>query len=372
MRAAILIALSAGCAACGQPPPADHPTGDDDAPAIHIVATERGPGGGILVAIGENGDRIGALVAAPGAGGPIRDTSPAFSPDGKWLVFASSRGRPIDQSSLWVVPVGYDATPKRITDTSAIDMTPTWTPDGAAIVYASSRAGTLDIWRLAVEVTNGELRTKGAPEQLTSAAGQELSPSVAPDGRIAYASLTTGDDGKAVSVIEVRSPSGAIDALTPGPSDASPRFDPSGKRLAFTRPTLRTGEVGTGIDADLFVTDGAGTEPTRIVDLPFTDESGPAWSVDGRWIIATSLVRKTNNEPLLSSVIDVDLEESPPVARMLIDRTGAVTRLSPAVAPVVLDATGLHAGPVYSDELKRILDEAIQRNESKPAPERSE
>lgn len=369
MRAAYVIALSTGCTACGQQPAPDHPTGEAGAPAIHIVATERGPGGGILVAIDETGDRVAALVAAPGAGGPIRDTSPAFSPDGKWLVFASSRGRPIDQSSLWAVPVGYDATPTRLTDSSAIDMTPTWTPDGKAIVYASSKNGTLDLWQLGVALDGPRLRAPDPPVQLTSAAGQELSPTIAPDGRIAYASLTTAD-GTSTSVIEVRHPDGRIEALTPGPSDASPRFDPAGKRIAFTRPTVRTSDAGaedsfSSIDADLWILDGG--EPARVVDLPFTDESSPVWSIDGRWLLATSLVRKKNNEPLLSSLIDIDLEEDPRVPRMLVDRAGVVTRLSPAVAPVILDATGLHAGPTYSvDEIKRILDAAFERNEAKP------
>jgi dipeptidyl aminopeptidase/acylaminoacyl peptidase len=351
--------------ACSQHPPTALPTAAETE-AIHIVATERGPGGGILVVIGEDGNRVGALVAAPGGGDPIRDTAPAFSPDGKWVVFSSSRGRRIDESSLWAVPAGFDATPVRLTDTTAIDMTPAWTSDGAAIVYASSKSGSLDLWRLAVEERDGALRARGAPEQLTSAPGQELSPTVAPDGRIAYASLTVDADGATKSTIEVRSPSGQTETVAPGPGDASPRYDPAGKRLAFTRPTLRTGEAeGDGeafsaIDADLWIVDAAGTR--RIVELPFTDESGPVWSIDGRWLFATSLVRKVNGEPLLSSVIHVDLEETDPVPRMLIDRAGAVTRLSPAVAPVVLDATALHRAPIYVDELKRIIRDAVERN----------
>jgi dipeptidyl aminopeptidase/acylaminoacyl peptidase len=245
-------------------------------------------------------------------------------------------------------------------------------PDGAAIVYASSKSGSFDLWRLGVEVRGDALRARGEPERLTTSPGQELSPSVAPDGRIAYASLTVEKDGATRSTIEVRAPSAEVETVAPGPGDTSPRFSPDGARLAFTRPTVREatedtpeGEAFTAIDADLWIVDANGANPHRVVDLPFTDESGPVWSIDGRWLFATSLLREKNGKPLLSSVIHVDLEEKDPVARMLVDRAGAVTRLSPAVAPVVLDATALHKGPIYVDELKRTLEDAFDRNETR-------
>jgi hypothetical protein len=363
--------LVAPLAGCGQHPPAALPTAEPGA-AIHIVATERGPDGGVLVVIGESGDREGALVASPPDGGQIRDTSPAFSPDGNWVVFASSRGRDLEETSLWAVAVGYDATPFRLTGTGAIDTTPAWMPSGDAIVFASSRAGSFDLWRIAVDVHREQLRVVGAPEQLTSAPGQELSPTVAPDGRIAYAALVVSADGATTSTIEGRATDGAITTLEPGPADASPRFDPTGAALAFTRPTVREGDAReaagdasrpfSAVDADLWIHDAAGTR--RVVDLPFTDESSPVWSSDGRWMFATSLLRKRTGAALFSSVIHVDLHAEAPVARMLVDRAGAVTRLSPALAPVALDAGALLQAPQYVDELKRILRDAIERNET--------
>jgi Tol biopolymer transport system component len=373
-RCPFAVVLAVVLAGCGNAPPVQPPGGGTE-PAIRIVATERGPEGGLLVVIDEAGDRQGALVAPPPAGAKIRDTAAAFSPDGKWVVFASSRGRPIDQSSLWIVPVGFDATPQRITDTAAIDLTPVWTPAGDAIVFASSRGGTIDLWRLPLAIAAGRARPAAPPEQLTSAPGNELSPTVAPDGRIAFAAMSAGPEG-ATSAIHARDPDGSIATLEPGPGDYAPAFDREGKRLAFTRPTVRSGDERAAagdaaapfvaVDQDLWVREAGAAR--RVVDLPFTDESGPVWSVDGRWLFATSVVRKRTGEPLLSSVIHVDLWETPPVARMLVDRAGAVTRLAPAIAPVVLDAAALHADPLYVDELRRILTDAIERNERGPAP----
>jgi dipeptidyl aminopeptidase/acylaminoacyl peptidase len=369
MRRCLVAFLAAGC---GQVPAAQPPSGSAQAPAIRIVATERAPEGGLLVVIDEAGDRLGALVKPGESAGKMRDTAAAFSPDGAWVVFASSRGRSIDQTSLWVAPVAYEATPIRLTDTTAIDLTPVWSPAGDAIVFASSRAGTFDLWRQPVEIADGTVRARGEPEQLTSAPGLELNPSIAPDGRIAFAAMTVGADGGTVSAIQTRAPDGTIATLEPGPGDQSPRFDPPGQRVAFARPTLRQGDdrgaagdragAFSAVDLDLWVRDGGAAR--RVVDLPFTDESGPVWSVDGRWLFATSVLNKTTGEPLLSSVIHVDLWESTPVARMLVDRAGAVTRLAPALAPVVLDAAALHADPPYVDELRRVVTDAIERNEA--------
>src|SRR5258708_27554 len=71
------------------------------APArIAIVAAERVAGSAVLVALDEHGDRVAWLVRA--ASEPVHDTNPAVSPDGRWLVFASSRGRAHDGTSLWI------------------------------------------------------------------------------------------------------------------------------------------------------------------------------------------------------------------------------------------------------------------------------
>src|SRR5262245_28303104 len=96
----VAAALIAGCAG-GAPPP---PTNVAPAPPRGVlVVSEPGPTGARLVAIDERGDRQLELVAP--AAQPVRDTNAAVSPDGAWLVFASSRGRPLDETSLWIAPV---------------------------------------------------------------------------------------------------------------------------------------------------------------------------------------------------------------------------------------------------------------------------
>jgi hypothetical protein len=98
-----------------------------------------------------------------------------------------------------------------------------------------------------------------------------------------------------------------------------------------------------------------------LVDLPLTDESGPVWSRDGRFVFATSVLRGADGRVVFSSIIHVDLRDHPPVARILEDRVGAIVRLTPAVTATPLDATALHGDPEYLPELARIMSQQIDQ-----------
>ena len=305
--------------------------------------SERGDHGAWLVAVDERGDRQFQLVRP--ADSLARDTNPTVSPDGRWLVFASSRGRTIG-TSLWIAPLAPDAVPRPLTAGAAIESHPTWTPDGRAIVFESTRErGDFDLYRLAI----AEGRAAGEPERLTSGAAHEVTPSVAADGRIIYAAITASPGGAVESHLETRAPDGAILQLTDGPADTSPAISPDGKTIAFARPAVHP----AGADGDLWLLRGA--TATKLVELPPTDESGPVWSPDGRFVFATSEWRRANGKPGFSSVIVIDVTEPHPRARILEDRVGATVRLTPAVTRTPLDAAALDRDPEYLPELARII-----------------
>jgi len=324
---------------------------------IAIVASERGPRGTRLVAIDEHGDRRLVLIAP--AVGVVRDSHPAVSPDGAWIVFASSRGRALDETSLWIARLGVEAVPVALTSGLAIDSHPTWTPDGTAIVFASTRdGGDFDLWRLVI----AQGRAVGEPVPLTTGAGHEVTPTVAADGAVIYAAVTPTGERTVESRLEERRADGTIHVLTGGPADASPALSPDGATIAFARPVIHE-----GVPTSELWRMARGSElatPILATPLPLTEESGPVWSRDGRFLFATSVMRGDAGV-VFSSVIHVDLREAAPRARMLRDHAGAIARLTPAIAAPVLDAAALLADPEYLPELARILAAAIEDQKSK-------
>lgn len=296
-----------------------------------------------LVALGENGDRQFDLLA-PTPGAP-RDISPAVSPDGKWVVFASTRER-TEGTSLWIAALGVEVVPRRLTEGAWIDTHPAWTPDGA-IVFASTReGGDFDLWTM---------RPGTAPTPLTSGDQHEVTPSVARDGTIVYASV---DLQTRASKLLVRAPDGTVSVLTPGPDERDPAISPDGAFVAFTSKVERNGRG----DGELWLLDRRTKLAKQLVDLPPTDESGPVWSRDGRFLFATSVL-PGELQPLFASVIFVDRDEQPMRARILRDSAGPLKRVTPAVA-TTLDVQTLRRDPDYLHELANVIAAAIARQQN--------
>ncbi len=103
-------------------------------------------------------------------------TQARWSPDGSKLVF---RRIEKTKSDLAVSDLGSQSVAK-VTDDYAIDLDPVWSPDGRWLYFSSSRGGGLNIWRVPVSV-RGE--PDGPLEQVTTGAGDDVQPAIAPDGR---------------------------------------------------------------------------------------------------------------------------------------------------------------------------------------------
>ena len=111
----------------------------------------------------------------------------------------------------------------------AWDRDPAWTHDGSAIVFSSDRSGQYALWRMKVNADG----TAGTPERITNSSEPESSPSLAPDGTIAFA---RGEGNS--SRIWIRSPDGTEKRFASRESaELSPALSPDGTRIAFILPT---------------------------------------------------------------------------------------------------------------------------------------
>ena len=123
----------------------------------------------------------------------------------------------------------------RLTTDLAEGGAPAWTPDGNFLVVSSARTGSMNLWRVPV--------SGGAPEALTTGAGDDLDPVVTPDGR---AVLFT--NVKRTWALVVHDPnSGVRKTLLEKRTHSPSTYSPDGSRIAFFGKTRK--------DTHLFVMD---------------------------------------------------------------------------------------------------------------------
>jgi TolB protein len=249
------------------------------------------------------------------------DCDVSVSPDGKWLLFASTRHS--DAPDIYVQKVD-GVSVVQLTSDAADDAFPTFSPDGRHIAFSSTRNGNWDVYVMDSDGRN--------VMQVTSGPTQDLHPSFAPDGnRLVYCSggsrsgqwelwtvdLNSGEkrmigyglfptwcpnpqvdriafqkarqrgtrwfsvwtldlvDGEARNVTEV--------AVSSNSAVVAPAWSPDGKRIAFgtiVDPARMTEGRPQG-QQDIWTVNADGTNRHRLTDGNGINLS-PAWSRDGR------------------------------------------------------------------------------------------
>lgn len=161
--AAILLGLAAPSQAASAPLLLRHPSLSAGEIAFdyagEIWAVSRDGGAARLVAAGQG-----------------RNSGPIFSPDGRWIAYTGTYDGNTD---VYVVPTA-GGEPKRLTWHPGADEALGWTPDGKGVLFESTRASHRDLAQLYVVPLDG-----GAPQELPLPSGDMAS--FSPDGgHLAY------------------------------------------------------------------------------------------------------------------------------------------------------------------------------------------
>src|SRR5216110_306336 len=147
---------------------------------------------------------------------------PAYSADGRLAL--TVRG------NLWIV--SPNAKWRRVTSGPGWDREPAWSADGKSLIFSSNRAGSFDIW----QVTAGDNGAASAPVRLFGGADDDMEPAMTRDGRV----LLVRGRGSAARVW-VRERDGAEHRLTSSrTAERWPALSPNGERVAFVAITEAT------------------------------------------------------------------------------------------------------------------------------------
>jgi serine/threonine protein kinase len=109
------------------------------------------------------------------------DRQPAYSPDGRHVIFASNRTGNLD---IWSIDVERGVL-RQITDDAARDWDPAFTPDGRHVVFSSDRSGNLEIWIANADGSN--------PRQVSRDGVDAENPTQTKDGRLIVYSSSNPD-----------------------------------------------------------------------------------------------------------------------------------------------------------------------------------
>jgi Tol biopolymer transport system component len=158
-----------------------------------------------------------------------RDRQPAYSPDGRRIVFSSNRSGNLD---VWIMDIESGEL-RQVTDDDADDWDPAFSADGEELIWSSNRGGHLEIWMANID---------GSSARQVSQDGEDAeNPTQTADGEwIVYGSANPAH----VGIWKVRPRDGEAVRLTEG-AHILPEVSPDGSFAAYfdTRGQLAQGRL---------------------------------------------------------------------------------------------------------------------------------
>jgi dipeptidyl aminopeptidase/acylaminoacyl peptidase len=237
---------------------------------------------------------------------------PRISPDGAWIAYTvSSMDQKTDASDtdVYMAPAG-GGEPVRVTTSEKAESSPRWSPDGRYLGFLSSRDGKkTQVWLLdrrggeaqrLTEFKGGVSSFAWSPDSTTLAVvssdpdpdekeGEDKKDETKAPKPIVVRRLQFKQDGTGfltdrrthVHVLDVAAKTSR--QLTSGPyDDADAVWSPDGQSIAFV--SNRTSVPDSNFDTDIFVVSVRGGEPRRVASSDAA-ETSPVFTADGKALI---------------------------------------------------------------------------------------
>ena len=154
--------------------------------------------------------------------GQASDFSPAWSPDGRQIAFASDRDRDFE---IYVMDTKGDNTIQLTNNLHTIDLEPSWAPDGRQIAFASKKNSIYDVYIMNADGSN--------PVNLTQNPRTDRSPSWSPDGRQIIFASTRNLGIFDVFVMNADGSNPINLTQNPARDDWYPSWSPNGEKITF-------------------------------------------------------------------------------------------------------------------------------------------
>lgn len=214
--------------------------------------------------------------------GSAGDSAPAFSPDGRRLAF--TRSSRLGIGDVYVVSVSRDflpvGEPQRLTSTFGFATSPAWTPDGQEIVFATGLYWKYPqipsrLWRVSAS-------GRTPPVPLPFASDSAVFPAISRRGLLVF---TQGILDTNIWRVELNARGEPVESsakcvICSTRYDGIPRFSPDGKRIVFISDRSGSREVWTA-GAD-------GSNQSALTSMRAAVTGSPNYSADGSRVVFDS------------------------------------------------------------------------------------
>jgi eukaryotic-like serine/threonine-protein kinase len=224
-------------------------------------------------AFGQNAHEL-TSTRKPGLGNAavaLANSAPRFSPNGREIALNTSSGGPYAELEIVNLDSGKA---RQLTHDNALVLSPAWSADGNFIYFTSSRGGTLNIWKIG---GNGS-----DLEQITSGQGDDAQLDISADGkRIVFSTFRTNVNIVQLDLDAASQQSGKLLIADAARNEYGPTYSPDGKYLAYFSNLKGVEKEG------VWLANSDGSNPVPLVQDERINIF-PRWTWDSRYLIYSS------------------------------------------------------------------------------------